>query len=72
MGLAEFSRLFGAMSFSKHSCLVKDKPVQEWLAIVDQLSKLSTITQPKKRIHNCNTSTTKIRAEHWLSPCKMC
>ena len=35
MGLAEFSRLFGAMSFSKHSCLVKDKPVQEWLAIVN-------------------------------------
>ena len=35
MGLAEFSRLFGSMSFSKHSCLVKDKPVQEWLAIVN-------------------------------------
>ena len=33
--MAEFSRLFGSMSFSKHSCLFKDKPVQEWLAIVN-------------------------------------
>ncbi len=33
--MAEFSRLFGSMSFSKNICLVKDKPVQEWLAIVN-------------------------------------
>jgi hypothetical protein len=32
---AEFSQIFGKLNFSKHSCLVKDKPVQEWLAIVD-------------------------------------
>ena len=35
MRFAEFSLLFGKLSFSKHSLLVKDKPVQEWLAIVD-------------------------------------
>ena len=35
MRFAEFSQIFGKLSFSKHSCLVKDKPVQEWLAIVD-------------------------------------
>jgi hypothetical protein len=32
---AEFSQIFGNLNFSKHSCLVKDKPVQEWLAIVN-------------------------------------
>ena len=56
MPFNEFGQLFGELQFSKHSSLVRDQPVQEWMPIVQAAKKAENIQanlNPEDQILRC-------------------
>ena len=52
----EFAQLFGELQFSKHSSLVRDQPVQEWISIIRTAKEAETIQahlNPEDQILRC-------------------